>query len=57
VRTTTALTIFRAGAKENALPASASAILNHRIHPADSVASVVERDRRVINDPSVKIEV
>jgi carboxypeptidase PM20D1 len=57
VRTTTALTIFRAGAKENVLPASATAVVNHRIHPADSVASVLRRDKRVINDPTVQIEV
>eukprot|EP00967_Tisochrysis_lutea_P158529 scaffold324362_cov57-Tisochrysis_lutea.AAC.1 len=57
VRTTTALTIFRSGDKENALPATATAIVNHRIHPNDSVASVIARDRKIINDPNVKIEV
>lgn len=55
VRTTTAPTIFQAGTKANTLPPSARAIVNHRIHPTETVASVVERDRRLINDPRVKL--
>jgi carboxypeptidase PM20D1 len=56
VRTTTALTVFRAGAKENVLPCEATALVNHRIHPADSVDSVLARDRAVVNDARVRIE-
>jgi carboxypeptidase PM20D1 len=57
VRTTTALTVFKSGEKFNVLPREAYAIVNHRIHPADSVASVVARDIEVINDKRVKVEV
>ena len=57
VRTTTALTVLRAGNKANVLPACASAVVNHRIHPRDTVASTLAHDRRVIADDRVKIEV
>ena len=56
-RTTTAVTIIQGGYKENVIPGSASAIVNHRIHPADSLEKVLEHNRRVINDPRVDIEV
>ena len=46
VRTTTALTVFRAGAKYNVLPRTATAIVNHRLHPRDSVAYVKACDER-----------
>ena len=48
VRTTTAVTMFRAGEKSNVLPATASAVVNHRIHPADSVAAVLAHDEAVL---------
>lgn len=54
VRTTTAVTIFQAGTKENVLPSHARAVVNFRILPGDSVAGVVEHVRRVINDPRVE---
>lgn len=40
LRTTTALTVLRAGEKENVLPAEAEAVLNFRILPGESRASV-----------------
>jgi carboxypeptidase PM20D1 len=55
VRTTTAVTIFRAGTKENVLPGEAHAVANFRILPGDSVASVVARVRQVVNDPAVQV--
>jgi carboxypeptidase PM20D1 len=56
VRTTTALTIFSAGTKQNVLPSKAVAFVNHRIHPNDSVAKVLAWDTSVINDSRVQVE-
>jgi carboxypeptidase PM20D1 len=55
VRTTTAPTIIQAGTKDNVLPQSARAIVNHRILPGDTIASVVARDRDVIGDAGVTV--
>jgi carboxypeptidase PM20D1 len=41
--------------KDNVLPARARAVVNFRILPGDSVAGVVDRVRRIIDDPSVQI--
>ncbi|HEX2080523.1 MAG TPA: M20 family peptidase [Longimicrobium sp.] len=57
VRTTTAPTIFQAGAKENVLPSRARAVVNFRILPGDSIAGVVAHVRRVVNDPAVRVRV
>jgi carboxypeptidase PM20D1 len=48
LRTTTAVTIARAGVKSNVMPPSATAIVNRRLHPGDSVAGVLARDRGVL---------
>ena len=42
LRTTTALTLFNAGNKDNVLPGNADATVNFRILPGDSQASVLE---------------
>jgi carboxypeptidase PM20D1 len=55
LRTTTAPTIIAAGTKDNVLPQSARAVVNHRILPGDTIASVVARDRAVIDDPKVTV--
>lgn len=55
VRTTTAATIFQAGTKENVLPARARAVVNFRILPGETVDTVLEHARRVVNDPRVRI--
>ncbi len=57
VRTTTAVTMFEAGTKENILPSEAHAVVNFRILPGDTVEGVVAHVRAVINDPSVKVRV
>ena len=44
-RTTTAVTMFNAGFKENVLPSLAQATVNHRIHPTETVEDVLEHDR------------
>ncbi|XP_045121424.1 N-fatty-acyl-amino acid synthase/hydrolase PM20D1-like isoform X2 [Portunus trituberculatus] len=55
MRTTTCATIVRAGVKENVVPSSARATINHRIHPSQNIKEVIQYDKKVINDPSVKI--
>jgi carboxypeptidase PM20D1 len=57
IRTTTAPTILSAGMKDNVLPRSASAQVNFRLLPGDSIQTVVKRVRQTIHDPRVKIEV
>ncbi|MBA2918593.1 M20/M25/M40 family metallo-hydrolase [Sphingomonas sp. MAH-20] len=55
LRTTTAPTIVQAGTKDNVLPQSARAVVNHRILPGDTIDSVVARDREVVDDPKVTV--
>ena len=55
IRTTTAPTIVSAGTKDNVLPQSARAVINHRILPGDTVDSVLAYDRKVIDDPKVHV--
>ena len=56
VRTTTAVTILKAGQKINSIPGVANAFVNHRIHPGDrSKENVLRYDRSVINDSRVKL--
>jgi carboxypeptidase PM20D1 len=43
LRTTTAPTIFQAGIKENVLPSTSRAVVNHRILSGDNSAEVLER--------------
>jgi len=57
IRTTTAPTILVAGTKDNVLPQSARAVINHRILPGDTVEGVLAHDRRVIDDPKVHVRV
>jgi carboxypeptidase PM20D1 len=56
VRTTTAPTILQAGTKDNVLPSYARAVINFRILPGDSIASVVEHVQRVIDDDRVEVK-
>lgn len=55
VRTTTAPTVFRAGIKDNVLPSEASALVNFRLLPGDTKASVFEHLRRAIDDAGVEL--
>lgn len=57
MRTTTAPTMIAGGVKENVLPQRASATVNFRIHPRDTVESVKLRAERLINNPKVKVTV
>ena len=56
VRTTTAPTIVQAGTKDNVLPSYARAVINFRILPGDTVASVVEHVTRVVDDSRVEVK-
>ena len=55
VRTTTAVTIFQAGTKENVLPSSARAVINFRILPGDTISSVRDHVRRTVADDRVNV--
>ena len=56
LRTTAAPTIFRAGEKDNIMPSRAEAVVNFRILPGDTIASVTEHVREVVRDPRVKLK-
>ena len=55
LRTTTAPTVIRGGLKDNILPAQASALVNFRLYPGDSLDDLVAHARRVIHDDAVQI--
>src|SRR5258705_1484765 len=56
VRTTTALTIFNAGDKDNVLPGNAAATVNFRLLPGDTQASVVDHVRSTINNDLISVD-
>lgn len=55
VRTTTALTMFNAGVKENVVPQRAEAKVNFRLLPGDTPEGVVARVRELVDDPGIEI--
>lgn len=55
IRTTIAPTVFNAGTKENVLPQKATAMVNFRLIPGDSVEYVIEHVKKSINDPRVMV--
>ncbi len=57
LRTTIAPTMLSGSIKANILPINASAIINFRLHPNDSVASVVEHVKQAINDKRVVVNI
>ena len=56
IRTTTAVTMARAGVKENVLPSKATAVVNFRVHPEETTAQVIEYVRKVVG-PDIEIAV
>ncbi len=56
LHTTTAPTMLTAGIKDNVLPPEASAVVNFRIRPGETVATVMARVRSVIADSMVIVE-
>lgn len=57
LRTTAAATLVRGGVKANQLPASASAVINLRLLPGDTIAYVCDEIRKRIDDPRVHLKV
>eukprot|EP00978_Attheya_sp_CCMP212_P003569 scaffold7494_cov55-Attheya_sp.AAC.1 len=57
VRTTTAVTKIQGGTKVNTLPHEVKAYVNHRVEPSDTIESVLEYDRKLVNDDRVKMRV
>ena len=57
LRTTTAVTIFEGGVKENVLPKRARAVANFRIHQKDTIDAVVRHVRRTIDDERIRLHV
>ena len=55
MRTSTAVTIVEGGVKANVLPSRATAVVNFRIAPGDTVEGVLDHVRRVIADPRVSV--
>jgi len=55
IRTTTALTIVNAGVKDNVLPGTASATVNFRLLPGDTLAGVEQHMHQVIGNDKVRI--
>ncbi|HTZ17746.1 MAG TPA: M20 family peptidase, partial [Dissulfurispiraceae bacterium] len=56
IRTTTAPTIINAGVADNVLPSKATATVNFRILPGDTMQSVIARVKSTVNDPRVDIQ-
>ena len=54
-RTTTAVTMLQGSTKSNVLPTIATAIVNFRILPGDTVTSIQAHLERVIDDPRVTL--
>jgi len=56
VRTTTAATMASGSPKSNILPTRATAVINFRILPGETAASIRDRVVGLIDDPQVKVE-
>ncbi|WP_339724172.1 M20 family peptidase [uncultured Paraglaciecola sp.] len=54
-RTTTAVTMLQGSTKSNVLPTIATAVVNFRILPGDTIASIQAHLERVIDDPRVTL--
>jgi carboxypeptidase PM20D1 len=57
IRTTSAPTMISGGIKENILPGQAHGLVNFRILPGDSIASVVAHAKKVIDDPAIEVNI
>lgn len=55
LHTTIAPTIIWGGIKDNVLPPEARATINFRLHPRDTVESVIEHVRKALDDPKVDV--
>ena len=57
IRTTTAVTMIDGGIKNNVLPKHATAKINFRIHPKNSIEDVVNYVKKTMNDDRITIEI
>jgi carboxypeptidase PM20D1 len=57
IRTTHAATIIKGGIKDNILPAAATATVNCRLLPGDSIQDAIDHFKKVINDSRVDISI
>ena len=57
LRTTTAPTMLSGSIKENVLPTEARAVVNFRLHPRDTIESVLTHVRQVIDDDQVTVRI
>jgi carboxypeptidase PM20D1 len=55
LHTTIAPTLISGGIKDNVLPPQASATINFRLHPRDTIADVIMHVRDAIHDPKIDI--
>lgn len=55
LRTTTAITVVRAGERDNVMPGRAEAVINFRILQGDSIASVLAHVKRVAGDERFEV--
>ena len=56
IRDTVAPTVLQAGIRANVIPSEARATLNIRLLPGDSIDALLNDLRKLVNDPSVRIE-
>ncbi len=56
VRTTQAVTLISGGTRENVLPGSAEAVVNYRILPGDTMASIKARAETLLRGTGVTVE-
>ena len=57
MRDTIAPTILEAGIRANVIPSEARAVLNIRLLPGDTIDALLNDLRKLVNDPSVKLDV
>jgi len=57
IRTTTAVTMIDGGIKDNVLPKHATAKVNFRIHPKNTIEDVVNYVKKTVNDDRITIEI
>lgn len=55
LHTTTAVTMFNAGIKDNVLPPSATAVINFRPMPGDTPEVIIEHVKKAINDDRITV--
>ncbi|WP_220719755.1 M20 family peptidase [Agarivorans litoreus] len=55
LHTTTAVTMFNAGIKDNVLPPAATAVVNFRPMPGDSPEVIIEHVKKAINDDRITV--